>query len=261
MQTEGGKGILYHCERKDILFNVRHGDYDVIVMQDKASNFSAEEFAQGMDTLAEKGLSQTDARRVLYMPWANPRQAMGAGRHDRSLPRCRPETQRPPSLPSVRSGTRCLSSIPASPSTAMTATMPRHWVRIWPPAQSSTPLPAVSRPLQPADDDALITRLELVPQPAGCSTKLSAPASKLFTHILRQQLNNFSRQKASRYPHTKDTGKLLFVFGAWALDQFCFDYSTTCQLCTAFSSSVWRSDEKVSSSVSGISTRILYLEK
>ena len=71
MQTEGGKGIIYHCSREDILFNVRYGNYDVIVMQDKATNFDAEQFAQGMDTLAEKGLSCTNARRVLYMPWAN----------------------------------------------------------------------------------------------------------------------------------------------------------------------------------------------
>lgn len=55
MQTEGGKGILYHCERKDILFNVRHGDYDVIVMQDKASNFEPRNLHREWSILAEKG--------------------------------------------------------------------------------------------------------------------------------------------------------------------------------------------------------------
>ena len=165
MQTEGGKGILYHCERKDILFNVRHGDYDVIVMQDKASNFSAEEFSQGMDTLAEKGLSRTGARRVLYMPWANrdkpwEQAAMteayraAARKHNAALAPVgeiwHPLLVQHPDLPLYRD-----DGNHATPLGSYLAACTIFYT-----------ITGRVRPLQPADDDALITRLEL--DPATC---------------------------------------------------------------------------------------------
>ena len=70
MSTEGGKGLIYHCDRKDVNFNIRHGEYDVIVLQDKATNFNPEDFKQGGRALMRNSLGECPARRVLYMIWA-----------------------------------------------------------------------------------------------------------------------------------------------------------------------------------------------
>ena len=70
MSTEGGKGLIYHCDRKDVNFNIRHGEYDVVVLQDKATNFNPEDFKQGGRTLMNNSLRECPARRVLYMIWS-----------------------------------------------------------------------------------------------------------------------------------------------------------------------------------------------
>ena len=70
MSTEGGKGLIYHCDRKDVNFNIRYGEYDVIVLQDKASNFNPTDFKEGGRILMKNSLGECPARRVLYMIWA-----------------------------------------------------------------------------------------------------------------------------------------------------------------------------------------------
>lgn len=70
MQTEGGKDLLYHCRRHDVLFNIRHGNYDFIVLQDCATNFNESNFATALDVLDRDALSRTKAACILYMPWA-----------------------------------------------------------------------------------------------------------------------------------------------------------------------------------------------
>ena len=70
MSTEGGKGLIYHCDRKDVNFNIRYGEYDVVVLQDKASRFNAEDFKTGGRILMKNSLGESSARRVLYMIWA-----------------------------------------------------------------------------------------------------------------------------------------------------------------------------------------------
>ncbi len=70
MSTEGGKGLIYHCDRKDVNFNIRYGDYDVVVLQDKATNFNPDDFKEGGRALMQNSLGACPARRVLYMIWA-----------------------------------------------------------------------------------------------------------------------------------------------------------------------------------------------
>ena len=70
MSTEGGKGLIYHCDRQDVNFNIRYGEYDAVVLQDKASNFNAEDFKTGGRILMKNSLGESKARRVLYMIWA-----------------------------------------------------------------------------------------------------------------------------------------------------------------------------------------------
>lgn len=70
MSTEGGKGLIYHCNREDVNFNIYHGEYDVVVLQDKASRFNAQDFMEGARILMKNSLGHSTARRVLYMIWA-----------------------------------------------------------------------------------------------------------------------------------------------------------------------------------------------
>ena len=70
MSTEGGKGLIYHCDRQDVNFNIRHGEYDVVVLQDKATNFNPEDFKEGGRKLMKNSLEKSPARRVLYMIWS-----------------------------------------------------------------------------------------------------------------------------------------------------------------------------------------------
>lgn len=165
METEGGKGVIYHCERKDALFNIRHGGYDVVVLQDKATAFNAEEFAQGMDTIAEKGLSQTSARRVLYMPWAN---------------QSKPEEQAPMTAAYVAAAAKHNCALAPVGEIWHPLLLAHPDLELYrPDGNHATPLGSYlaactifytitgrTRALQPADDDALITRLGL--DPATC---------------------------------------------------------------------------------------------
>ena len=162
METEGGKGVIYHCERKDALFNIRHGGYDVIVLQDKATNFNAEEFAQGMDIIAEKGLSQTNTRRILYMPWAN---------------QFKPEEQAPMTAAYVAAAAKHNCALAPVGEIWHPLLLVHPDLELYrPDGNHATPLGSYlaactifytitgrTRALQPADDDALITRLELAP--------------------------------------------------------------------------------------------------
>ena len=70
MSTEGGKGLIYHCNREDVNFNIRYGDYDAVVLQDKASHFNAEDFMEGARILMKNSLADAPAHRILYMIWA-----------------------------------------------------------------------------------------------------------------------------------------------------------------------------------------------
>ena len=165
METEGGKGVIYHCERKDALFNIRHGGYDVIVLQDKATNFSAEEFLQGMETITTLGLSQTDARRVLYMPWAN---------------REKPEEQAPMTAAYLTAAEKynCILApvgeiwhplLKQYPELELYRPDGNHATPLGTYLAATTIFYTISgrtRALQPKDDDALITRLGL--DPATC---------------------------------------------------------------------------------------------
>lgn len=69
MLTAGGKGLAYHVSSPATAFNVRCGGYDAVIVQEKASGFSTEEFfvpAKMLKDMADKA----KASFYLYMPWA-----------------------------------------------------------------------------------------------------------------------------------------------------------------------------------------------
>ena len=162
MTTKGGEGVIYHSEQRDVLFNICYGGYDVIVFQDKATNFNPDDFMKGMGTIAEQSLSQTNARRILYMPWAN---------------RDKPEEQAPMTAAYQAAAAKhnCTLAPVGEIWHPLLAAHPE--LELYrPDGNHATPLGTYlaaavifytisgsSRALNPADDDALITRLGLDP--------------------------------------------------------------------------------------------------
>lgn len=71
MQTEGGKGLLYHCNRKDVVFNIVHGGFDYVVLQDVAITFERANLIEGGMKIKANALDRSDAQPVLYMIWAH----------------------------------------------------------------------------------------------------------------------------------------------------------------------------------------------
>lgn len=85
MLTEGGQTLVYHCDEPATRFNIRYGGYDVVVAQDRVSDFDPALFEEGAGRL----LQMTDAAGVplsFYMPWAprdqRKRQAAMTGAYD-----------------------------------------------------------------------------------------------------------------------------------------------------------------------------------
>lgn len=69
MLAQGGKTLAFHAEKKDTLFNIRHGEYDVMIAQDRASVFDKTLFFEGAAAL-KKQADAVGTATLLYMPWA-----------------------------------------------------------------------------------------------------------------------------------------------------------------------------------------------
>lgn len=71
MQTRGAKNLTYHSQQKDVIFNIRYGNYDYVVLQEVASSFDPEYFRSALEAIREQALSKSTAVPVLYMIWAH----------------------------------------------------------------------------------------------------------------------------------------------------------------------------------------------
>ena len=71
MQTRGGKNLIYHSQQKDVIFNILHGNYDYVVLQEVASSFEPENFRTGLEAICEQALSKSSSAPILYMIWAH----------------------------------------------------------------------------------------------------------------------------------------------------------------------------------------------
>ena len=83
MLVEGGKGLGYHATLRTVSFAIKHGNYDAVIVQDRATGFDPAAFREGARALKE----MADAAGIpfyLYMPWA--------GRDNRSAQRVMTET-------------------------------------------------------------------------------------------------------------------------------------------------------------------------
>ena len=65
----GGKTLDYQADRKMTQFNIQHGEYDVMIAQDRASVFEPRLFFEGAEKL-RKEAEASNTKMLLYMPWA-----------------------------------------------------------------------------------------------------------------------------------------------------------------------------------------------
>lgn len=66
--ARAGKGLNYHMAEPSALFNIRYGNYDTVVVQDRGATFDSTAFHEGAEALLNLS-TQANARFVLLMPW------------------------------------------------------------------------------------------------------------------------------------------------------------------------------------------------
>ena len=69
MLAVGGKNLAFHAASHNAVFNIRFGDYDAVIAQDKATGFEAGGFRDAAKLLKDMADNAGSAF-YLYMPWA-----------------------------------------------------------------------------------------------------------------------------------------------------------------------------------------------
>ena len=65
-----GQPLTLHASLPETQSTILNGNFDYVIMQDKASNFNGDQLMTGVTTI-QQWISQTGAKTILYMPWAN----------------------------------------------------------------------------------------------------------------------------------------------------------------------------------------------
>lgn len=69
MLAQGGKDLLYHAASQNAAFNIRYGQYDTVILQDRVSGFDESAFRQGAAALTEMAREAGSAV-LLYLPFS-----------------------------------------------------------------------------------------------------------------------------------------------------------------------------------------------
>ncbi len=77
MLAEGGKALSYHVTAPNTAFNIRCGEYDVVIAQDRASGFEEASFRAAAAALLEMS-QKAGAALYFFMPWVTTREEKGA---------------------------------------------------------------------------------------------------------------------------------------------------------------------------------------
>ena len=66
-----GKSLEYHYSLPETGTTILNGNYDYVVLQDKASGFNGDTLMSGATKIYNSYISKTNAKVVMYSPWAN----------------------------------------------------------------------------------------------------------------------------------------------------------------------------------------------
>lgn len=69
--TVSGQTLKFHSTREDLLNEIKVGNYDIIILQERASNFDQELFSEGFNPLYDHIINNTKSKILMYMIWSN----------------------------------------------------------------------------------------------------------------------------------------------------------------------------------------------
>ncbi len=69
--TVSGETLLFHSKREELLNEINLGNYDIIILQERASNFSSELFYEGFNSLYKYIMDNSKSSILMYMIWSN----------------------------------------------------------------------------------------------------------------------------------------------------------------------------------------------
>lgn len=69
--TVSGQTLKFHSTREDLLNEIKVGNYDIIILQERASNFDQELFDEGFNPLYDHIINNTKSKILMYMIWSN----------------------------------------------------------------------------------------------------------------------------------------------------------------------------------------------
>ena len=68
MLASGGKTLAFHAAAAATAFNIKYGEYDFVIVQDRGAVFENELFESGAARLKEM-IDEAGSKMLLYMPW------------------------------------------------------------------------------------------------------------------------------------------------------------------------------------------------
>lgn len=69
--TVSGQTLKFHSTRNDLLEEIKVGNYDIIILQERASNFDQNLFDEGFEPLYKHIIENSKSHILMYMIWSN----------------------------------------------------------------------------------------------------------------------------------------------------------------------------------------------
>lgn len=69
--TISGQTLKFHSCREDLFEEIKNGNYDIIILQERASNFDQNLFDEGFEPLYKHIIENSKSHILMYMIWSN----------------------------------------------------------------------------------------------------------------------------------------------------------------------------------------------
>ena len=69
--TVSGQTLKFHSSREDLFEEIKNGNYDIIILQERASNFDQNLFDEGFEPLYKHIIENSKSHILMYMIWSN----------------------------------------------------------------------------------------------------------------------------------------------------------------------------------------------
>ena len=69
--TVSGQTLKFHSQREELFNEISVGNYDIVILQERASNFDQDLFNEGYEPLYEHITKNSNSHILMYMIWSN----------------------------------------------------------------------------------------------------------------------------------------------------------------------------------------------